>query len=162
MLDSTHTAENIKGLFINGQWQQTSGHFDDLNPSDGQVWARVPNASVTETKQAIDAAQQAFPAWSALKFQERAEYMLKIAAAIERKADQFVNAAQFEGGGWYGKGIMDAGDFGVPARRRRLYVVMSLREKLALPRPLADLIDVVKRDFPINRSWENLFLLGEE
>ena len=107
MLDSTHTAENIKGLFINGQWQQTSGHFDDLNPSDGQVWARVPNASVTETKQAIDAAQQAFPAWSALKFQERAEYMLKIAAAIERKADQFVNAAQFEGGGWYGKGIYE-------------------------------------------------------
>ena len=107
MLDSTHTAENIKGLFINGQWQQTSGHFDDLNPSDGQVWARVPNASVTETRQAIDAAQQAFPAWSALKFQERAEYMLKIAAAIERKADQFVNAAQFEGGGWYGKGIYE-------------------------------------------------------
>jgi|TARA_B110000211_G_scaffold22528_1_gene23310 acyl-CoA reductase-like NAD-dependent aldehyde dehydrogenase len=107
MFDNATTSANIKGLYINGQWQQTASHFDDLNPSDGSVWTRVPNASALETKQAIDAAQIAFPAWSGLKFQDRAEYMLKIAAAIERKSAEFISAAQFEGGGWYGKGVYE-------------------------------------------------------
>jgi len=97
----------MKGLYINGQWQQTSRQFDDLNPSDGSVWARVPDATTADTRRAIDAAQAAFPAWSALKFQERADYMLKVAEIIEKRADDFIAAAQFEGGGWYGKGVYE-------------------------------------------------------
>ena len=107
MLDSAQTAPNIKGLYINGEWRQTTGRFDDLNPSDGSVWARVPDAGVAETRAAIDAAAAAFPAWANLKFQERADYMLKIAELIEKRAPDFVAAAQFEGGGWYGKGVYE-------------------------------------------------------
>lgn len=107
MLDSVSTAPNIKGLYINGEWRQTAKHFDDLNPSDGSVWARIPDATAADTASAIQAAQRAFPEWSSLKFQERADYMSKVAAIIEKRAPDFVSAAQFEGGGWYGKGVYE-------------------------------------------------------
>lgn len=107
MLDSMNTTPNIKGLYINGAWHNTTRHFDDLNPSDGSVWARIPDGTATDTRRAIDAAHAAFPAWAALKFQERADLMLKVAEVIERKAPEFISAAQFEGGGWYGKGVYE-------------------------------------------------------
>ncbi len=107
MLDTARNAPAMKGLYIDGQWQQTPRQFDDLNPSDGSTWARVPDATASDTRQAITAAHAAFPAWAGLKFQERAEYMLKVAATIERRAPDFIAAAQFEGGGWYGKGVYE-------------------------------------------------------
>lgn len=107
MLDSTPGSPQIKGLFIDGQWTQTASQFDDINPSDGSVWARIPDGGATETRQAIDAAHRAFPAWKALPFQERANLMLKCADIVERRAADFIAAAQFEGGGWYGKGVYE-------------------------------------------------------
>lgn len=107
MLDSATNAPSIKGLYIDGQWQQTPGQFDDFNPSDGTLWARIPEGTAADTRRAIEAAQTAFPAWAGLKFQERAEYMLKAAAIIEKRAPDFIAAAQFEGGGWYGKGVYE-------------------------------------------------------
>ena len=107
MLDTANTAPNIKGIYIDGQWQQTARQFDDVNPSDDSLWARIPDATGADTARAIEAAAKAFPAWSALKFQERAEYMLKMAEVIERRAADYAAAAQSEGGGWYGKGIYE-------------------------------------------------------
>ncbi|MEM7269176.1 MAG: aldehyde dehydrogenase family protein, partial [Pseudomonadota bacterium] len=108
MLDSAPSAPAIKGLYIDGQWSATATHFDDLNPSDGAIWNTVPDADIADTRRAIEAANRAFPAWSGLKFGERADFMLKIAAVIERRAPDFIAAAQFEGGGWYGKGAYEA------------------------------------------------------
>ena len=39
------------------------------------------------------------------------------------------------------------------------YVVMTLRGKLRLARPLADLVGVIKRIYPVGRAWESLFCL---
>ena len=78
-----------------------------MNPSDDSLWARIPDATGADTVRAIEAAAKAFPAWSALKFQERADYMLKMAEVIERRAADYAAAAQSEGGGWYGKGIYE-------------------------------------------------------
>ena len=47
--------------------------------------------------------------------------------------------------------IIDAKDFGAPARRRRLYVVMTLRGKLCLSRPLADLVGFLRTALPEKR-----------
>ena len=54
--------------------------------------------------------------------------------------------------------IFDAVDLGAPARRRRLYVVVTLREKLARGRPLSELMGVVQLAFPAKRSWEDFFV----
>ena len=95
--------------YINGQWVTPAGTFDDINPSDGSVWAKARDGGMSEARSAIDAAQAAFPAWSTLMFQERAEYMLKIADIIKRRQTDYAIANQGEAGGWFGKGMFEAG-----------------------------------------------------
>ena len=56
--------------------------------------------------------------------------------------------------------VLDAQDLGSPARRRRLYVVMTLRGKLQLSRPLAEISRWLCDVLPEKRSWEILFCLG--
>lgn len=109
MLDNPTGNPEIKGMYIGGQWLRGSGEFADMNPSDGQKWADIPDAGRAETRAAIDAAQAAFKDWKALKFTERAHYMMKIADAWERRIPDFVAAMQREGGGWFGKGMFEAG-----------------------------------------------------
>jgi aldehyde dehydrogenase (NAD+) len=96
-------------MYINGQWVKPAGTFDDMNPSDGSVWAKAQDGGTSEARSAIDAAQAAFPAWSTLMFQERAEYMLKIADIIKRRQTDYAIANQGEAGGWFGKGMFEAG-----------------------------------------------------
>ena len=107
MLDTVSSGPQIKGMYIDGQWVATPGQFDDLNPSDGSVWTRVPDGGGAEARRAIEAAHRAFPAWADLNYQDRAKLMLKCAEIIERRAPDFIAAAQFEGGGWYGKGVYE-------------------------------------------------------
>ncbi|MEK9734699.1 MAG: aldehyde dehydrogenase, partial [Paracoccaceae bacterium] len=64
MLDYTQSVPKIKGLYINGNWHQTAQRFDDYNPSDNTVWAKIPNSGVVETQQAINASAAAFKYWS--------------------------------------------------------------------------------------------------
>ncbi|MCA0873285.1 aldehyde dehydrogenase family protein [Seohaeicola saemankumensis] len=108
MLDSI-SAPQIKGMFIAGQWRPSQATFDDINPSDGSIYARIPDGGREDTRAAIEAAQAAFPDWSGLMFQERARTLLKIADIWEKRAPDYVAAAQSEGGGWFGKGMFEAG-----------------------------------------------------
>lgn len=108
MLDH-YGSKTVKGMYIGGNWIAGQASFDDINPSDGSLYARIPDGGRAETRMAIAAAQAAFPAWSGLMFQERAHYMLKIADIWEKRAPEFVAAAQAEGGGWFGKGMFEAG-----------------------------------------------------
>jgi aldehyde dehydrogenase (NAD+) len=102
-------ARVFDGLFIGGRSVSTSKTFADLNPADGSVWAQVPDGGRREARVAIEAAQAAFPAWSALPFNQRAHYMIKVAEAFERRRAQIVEALQSEGGGWFGKGMFETG-----------------------------------------------------
>ena len=56
--------------------------------------------------------------------------------------------------------IIDDKDFESPARRRRLYVVMTLRGKLCLSQPLANLVTILRSALPSKRSWDLLFFSG--
>jgi len=109
MLDSVTTSPTIRGMYIGGDWVPAARTFEDLNPSDNTVWARIPDGSRTDMRRAIEAARAAFPAWSALPFHHRAHHLLKIADTWEKRRADFVNAAVSEGGGWFGKGQFEAG-----------------------------------------------------
>ena len=109
MLDTAHAAPDIKGMYINGQWTPAARTFDDLNPSDNSLYARIPDGSAEDVRKAIDAAKRAFPAWSGLAFHERAHMLHRIAEVWDRRKDEFVAAAVAEGGGWLGKGMFEAG-----------------------------------------------------
>jgi len=102
-------ARVFDGIFIGGRSVATTRTFDDLNPSDGSVWARIPDGGRAEARAAIEAAHAAFPAWSSLPFTQRAHYMIKVAEAFEKRRTQIVEALQAEGGGWFGKGMFETG-----------------------------------------------------
>jgi len=108
MLD-TVGSKRLKGMYIGGHWVPAQRTFDDMNPSTGAVWAQAPDGGRQEARMAIEAAHAAFPAWAGLMFHERAHLMLKIADVWEKRAPDFVAAAQAEGGGWFGKGMFEAG-----------------------------------------------------
>ncbi|MBY6121872.1 aldehyde dehydrogenase family protein [Mameliella alba] len=109
MLDAPNVSPTIRGLYIGGQWAPAARTFDDLNPSDNSLYARVPDGSAQDMERAIEAAQAAFPEWSNRSFKDRAKALLKVAEVWERRKDDFINAVMYEGGGWYGKGVFEAG-----------------------------------------------------
>lgn len=102
-------ARQFDGIYVGGHWAPTSETFEVLNPSDSSVWAEAPDSGKEEVKAAIDAAHQAFPAWAALPFTERAHYLLKIADILEKRKMDFVESTTHEGGGWFGKGMFEGG-----------------------------------------------------
>jgi len=65
--------------FINGQWQDAvSGKRNDVvNPATGELITTVPDMGAIETRQAINAANQALPAWSARTAKERSQLLRK-------------------------------------------------------------------------------------
>ncbi len=109
MLDAPSISPNIRGLYIGGSWVPAARTFDDLNPSDNSLYARVPDGSAADVDRAVEAARAAFPEWSNRSFEERANLLLKVADAWERRSEDFIRAVMYEGGGWYGKGVFEAG-----------------------------------------------------
>ena len=64
------------------------GEFlDNVNPATGKVYSKVPNSKEADVKKAVEAAQMAFPAWSALPASERSKYLLKISELILKNLD---------------------------------------------------------------------------
>ena len=64
-----------RDLFINGQWvaAKSKATFPVYNPSTGEVWANVADASRADASAAIEAAAEAQPKWAALAHSEREE-----------------------------------------------------------------------------------------
>lgn len=102
-------ARVFEGMSIGGRWVPAARTFADLNPADNSVWAQVPDGGLRETRAAIEAAHSAFAEWSALSHTRRAHHMIKVAEVFERRKPGIVEAIRAEGGGWFGKGMFEAG-----------------------------------------------------
>ncbi|HEY0804895.1 MAG TPA: gamma-aminobutyraldehyde dehydrogenase [Pseudonocardiaceae bacterium] len=80
--------------FIGGQWTDTA--FDRrselIDPSTGDVFATAPVSSETEVAAAFASAAEAFPGWRDSTPAERSLALLRIADAIESRADELVKA----------------------------------------------------------------------
>jgi succinate-semialdehyde dehydrogenase/glutarate-semialdehyde dehydrogenase len=63
-----------EACYLDGQWvHAASGQMLDVdNPATGEIIGKVPRLSGAETRQAIEAANRAFPAWSKKTAKERA------------------------------------------------------------------------------------------
>lgn len=63
--------------FINGQWcdAQSKQFIDVYNPATQELLGSVPKLGAAETQQAIQAAEQALPAWRALTAKQRGAYL---------------------------------------------------------------------------------------
>ncbi|HTZ91915.1 MAG TPA: gamma-aminobutyraldehyde dehydrogenase [Streptosporangiaceae bacterium] len=80
--------------FVGGQWTDLSydKRADLIDPSTGEVFATAPVSGEAEVAAAVAAAADAFPGWRDATPAERSLALLRIADAIEARADVFVKA----------------------------------------------------------------------
>src|SRR5580765_2856662 len=78
--------------FVDGQYvdAQTDRTTDIVDPSTGQVVAKAPVSSAVDVDAAYASAAKAFEEWGQTTPSERQQALLKIADAIEARADDFV------------------------------------------------------------------------
>lgn len=72
--------------------------IDVFDPATGRVFAQVAAGAASEANLGVDAAQAAFPAWSALPNSERARWLEKLADALEARLDDFAHAESRDAG----------------------------------------------------------------
>jgi aminomuconate-semialdehyde/2-hydroxymuconate-6-semialdehyde dehydrogenase len=101
----------IDGRFVSGKQE-----FTDVNPADGTVIAQVTEADESQVDEAVHAARRALGGeWGRLGVRERATRLHRVADAIEKRFDCFVQA--------------EVADTGKP---------VSLASKLDVPRAAAN------------------------
>ncbi len=66
--------------------------YDVIDPSTGQVYAQAPLSGAEDVDRAYAAAERAFESWGSTTPQERMLALLKIADALEARAEEFVAA----------------------------------------------------------------------
>ena len=87
------TATTIRDwpMLIGGEWVPAlDGSWSEVTSPGrrGTVLARVPVGNADDADRAVKAARAAFPAWSALHFKDRQKALLKIADALEERAEE--------------------------------------------------------------------------
>ncbi|MHA1165405.1 MAG: aldehyde dehydrogenase family protein, partial [Alphaproteobacteria bacterium] len=89
-----------KGLFIGGEWAaaRSGESITTINPSNGDVLGEVPLANEEDVDLAVAAAKDAFPAWAGLEITKRAEYLIRLADAIDENADHLALMDAVDGG----------------------------------------------------------------
>lgn len=85
-------------MLIDGELVEGSGTLDVVNPATGAVVETVPRADEGQLDKAVAAAKAAFPAWSALSFEERQAKLDALASAMEARADEFARLLTIEQG----------------------------------------------------------------
>lgn len=98
-------------MYINGEWVDAiSGEtFDDYNPYNGEVYARVSSGKRADARKACDAAATAFPEWSQTLPLERQRYFLKAADILDKRQQDLLKIVTEETGGTFGWGMFQTG-----------------------------------------------------
>ncbi|HYK68737.1 MAG TPA: gamma-aminobutyraldehyde dehydrogenase [Streptosporangiaceae bacterium] len=80
--------------FVGGQWTDLAydQRADIIDPSTGEVFATAPVSGAAEVDAAVASAAEAFPGWRDATPAERSLALLRIADALEARADEFVKA----------------------------------------------------------------------
>jgi vanillin dehydrogenase len=96
-------------LFIDGQWVDAkSGEtFDDFNPFNGELYAKVAKAGVEDAESAMAAAYEARKGWASTPAIDRAKILNKAAQLLEAKTQEFADVLIQEGGGSVGKAMFE-------------------------------------------------------
>jgi aldehyde dehydrogenase (NAD+) len=92
----------VDDLYIDGAWRPARGHgrLEVVNPATEVVWGAVPAAAPEDVDLAMAAADEAFRAgpWPRFRPTERAEYLLRIADEVERRAQVMARTNTRENG----------------------------------------------------------------
>lgn len=86
--------------YINGELlaPQSGEYLNNIDPSRGEVYSYVPDSDERDVKAAYEAAAAAFPAWSMMPVQERANYLYAISEGIQKRLDELAMAECVDNG----------------------------------------------------------------
>lgn len=83
----TATGRRLPGLVVGGRMVDAEREFEVFDPATGKSFARAPLANRAHLDQAVIAAREAFPAWSATPVEVRARAIVRIADAIDAECE---------------------------------------------------------------------------
>ncbi|MFA5203634.1 MAG: aldehyde dehydrogenase family protein [Lentisphaeria bacterium] len=86
---------------INGAWVPSAGGetYEQRNPADlTQVTARFQKSTLADTRAAVAAAKQAFPAWAALSVYQRADYLNRALQLMKERIESIAAVITAENG----------------------------------------------------------------
>ncbi len=80
--------------FIGGEFcePQSGTYLDNFEPATGQVYSQLPDSNELDVVLAVQRANKAFVSWSALKAEERAGFLYRIADLIEENLEALAAA----------------------------------------------------------------------
>jgi aminobutyraldehyde dehydrogenase len=95
-------------LLIDGQFVAGEGDTETiLDPASGATLAKVREASVEQVHKAVSAAHRAFDGWRETTPMERSRLLLRIADAIEARAEEFARVESLNCGKPYARALAD-------------------------------------------------------
>jgi len=87
------TAKQFRNIIGGKAVDSASGEtYDIVNPATGEKYATAPASGAEDVDRAMKAAEEAFETWGETTPGERQLALLKIADALESRADEFVQA----------------------------------------------------------------------
>ncbi|GMN09318.1 aldehyde dehydrogenase [Croceitalea sp. MTPC9] len=86
--------------YINGELKEchSGKELDVFNPSNGEVYAKVPDSDASDIEEAVIAAKKAYSSWSSTTIEERHDYLMKISKAIEADLENLALAESIDNG----------------------------------------------------------------
>eukprot|EP01116_Phalansterium_solitarium_P011986 TRINITY_DN27899_c0_g1_i1.p1 TRINITY_DN27899_c0_g1~~TRINITY_DN27899_c0_g1_i1.p1 ORF type:complete len:509 (+),score=161.38 TRINITY_DN27899_c0_g1_i1:77-1528(+) len=80
--------------FIDGQFVAPVGaaYFDNINPSNGLPYGKVPDSEQADVSLAVAAAKKAFKTWSKTTTEQRSQLLYRIADVVESRLQEFAEA----------------------------------------------------------------------
>ncbi|ARN78816.1 2-hydroxymuconic semialdehyde dehydrogenase [Nonlabens spongiae] len=86
---------------LSGMW------LDNYEPATGKIYGEIPNSNEDDVERAVQAAEEAFPAWSQTSIDERSKIMLRIADLIEEELNELAVAESKDNGKplWLAKAV---------------------------------------------------------
>ena len=86
--------------YINGAWHTPAGaeYLEVINPATAQVLATVPLSPPDEVALAVQAAQEAYPAWRRTPAEDRIQYLFRLKALLDKHIDELSRIITEENG----------------------------------------------------------------
>ena len=90
--------DDIRRLYLNGQWLEPQDPLAVTNPGTTEVFAQIGTVPRERVAQAIEDAAAAWPAWRETPGRERGRYLAEIADVLERRSDEIAHTITLENG----------------------------------------------------------------
>jgi len=85
-------------MLIDGKWVDSKRSIEVEDPSKGEIFDRVPAACDADIEGAVQAANRAYPAWSRMSAEARAEVLTRAASLAAERADEIARLMTREQG----------------------------------------------------------------